>query len=69
MYALGQKQTFRSATAMSALPPKADIRRRDWNVRFGPGVTSGFVGAKHIQLSFVNLATHSSIGMGSSLIA
>ena len=26
MSALGQKQTFRSAIAMSALPPKADIR-------------------------------------------
>src|SRR5262249_14189517 len=34
--ALGQKQTFRSAIAMSALPPKADIRRFSWNVRFGP---------------------------------
>ena len=28
MSALGHKQTFRSALAMSALPPKADIRRR-----------------------------------------
>jgi hypothetical protein len=26
-------RTFRSAIAMSALPPKADIRRRNWNVR------------------------------------
>ena len=24
------------AGAMSALPPEADIERRDWNVRFGP---------------------------------
>jgi hypothetical protein len=28
MSALGHKQTFRSAIAMSALPPKADIRPR-----------------------------------------
>jgi len=27
MSALGQKQTFRSAIVMSALPPKADIER------------------------------------------
>jgi hypothetical protein len=26
MSALGQKRTFRSATAMSALPPKADMK-------------------------------------------
>jgi len=28
MSALGQEQIFRSAVAMSALPPKADIRQR-----------------------------------------
>jgi hypothetical protein len=33
MSALGQKQTFRLAWAMSALPPKADIRQRNWDVR------------------------------------
>jgi hypothetical protein len=36
MSALGQKRTWRSEIAMSALPPKADIPRRDRNVRFGP---------------------------------
>ena len=36
MSALGQKQTFRSAIAMSALPPKADINRRLADVRFVP---------------------------------
>jgi hypothetical protein len=36
MSALGQKRTFRTAIAMSALPPKADIRRRETNVRYGP---------------------------------
>src|SRR5262249_30530602 len=32
MSALGQKRTFRIALAMSALPPKADIRQC-WHVR------------------------------------
>jgi hypothetical protein len=35
MTALGQKQTSRSEIAMSALPQKADIRRRACHVRFG----------------------------------
>jgi len=34
--ALGQKRTFSDVQAMSALPPKADIRRRDRHVRFVP---------------------------------
>ena len=36
MSALGQKQTFRYVRPMSALPPKADIAQRDWDVRFVP---------------------------------
>jgi hypothetical protein len=36
MSALGQKQTWHSKIAMSALPPKADIRERNWDVRFVP---------------------------------
>jgi len=36
MSALGQKQTFGLRNAMSALPPKADIRGRDIDVRFVP---------------------------------
>jgi hypothetical protein len=36
MSALGQKQTSRSEIAMSALPPKADIGERNWDVRFVP---------------------------------
>ena len=35
MSALGHKRTFRSAIAMSALPPKADILLGRY-VRFGP---------------------------------
>ena len=30
-----EKRTLGEARAMSAKPPKADIRRRDWNVREG----------------------------------
>jgi len=33
---LGQKQTFKRARAMSALPPKADIADAMRNVRFVP---------------------------------
>jgi hypothetical protein len=36
MSALGQKQTFREFSAMSALPPKADIGTQSWDVRFVP---------------------------------
>jgi len=36
MSALGQKQTWRFETAMSAIPPKADINRRRLDVRFVP---------------------------------
>ena len=33
---LGHKRTFRSFRPMSALPPKADIRQRNCDVRFVP---------------------------------
>jgi len=36
MSALGQKQTSRDVRPMSALPPKADIRRGQCDVRFVP---------------------------------
>jgi len=36
MSLLGQKQTWRFESAMSALPPKADIAERNWDVRFVP---------------------------------
>ena len=36
MSALGQKRTFCDAGAMSALPPKADIRSGARHVRFVP---------------------------------
>jgi hypothetical protein len=34
--ALGHYRTFSEVCAMSALPPKADIHERNWNVRFVP---------------------------------
>src|SRR5262249_45522277 len=36
MSALGQMRTSELVQSMSALPPIADIRRYDWNVRFVP---------------------------------
>jgi hypothetical protein len=39
MSQLGQKQTFTGLSAMSALPPKADIRRHPFDVRFVPIAT------------------------------
>jgi hypothetical protein len=36
MSAMGHKRTFSEVCAMSALPPKADIRQRTKNVRFVP---------------------------------
>jgi len=38
MSALGQKRTLRRVCVMSALPPIADIRQRNRNVRFVPKV-------------------------------
>src|SRR5215831_14757246 len=35
-HTLGPKQAQRDRAAMSALPPKADIERHDWHVRFVP---------------------------------
>jgi hypothetical protein len=40
MSALGQKQTSRPEISMSALPPKADIAGRQFDVCFVPGADS-----------------------------
>jgi hypothetical protein len=45
MSALGQKRTFCDTAAMSALPPKADIRRHECDVRF----SNRQGGVKHFQ--------------------
>jgi hypothetical protein len=48
MSALGQKRTLPSAVVTSALPPKADIGERNWDVRFVPillqKTVEGFLG-------------------------
>ena len=36
MSALGQKQTSRHVRVMSVIPLKADIRQREWHVRYVP---------------------------------
>src|SRR5215813_12882291 len=36
MSEVGHKRTSHAYLAMSALPPKADIERHDWHVRFVP---------------------------------
>jgi hypothetical protein len=36
MSALGQKRTWACPSLMSALPPKADIAERNWDVCFVP---------------------------------
>jgi hypothetical protein len=36
MSALGQKRTSERFQSMSALPPKADMVQRSWDVRFVP---------------------------------
>jgi hypothetical protein len=36
MSAMGHKQTSRHARVMSVLPLKADIRQREWHVRYVP---------------------------------
>jgi hypothetical protein len=40
MSQMGQKPTFAQQKAMSALPPKADMRGAKTNVRFGPIATN-----------------------------
>src|SRR5262249_692998 len=45
-----RKRTFRSAIAMSALPPKADIRQCKTNVRYGPGNVIVFGESGNIRL-------------------
>jgi hypothetical protein len=48
MSQMGQKQTFSQLCAMSALPPKADIAERDWDVRFVPKADIGAPIAGHL---------------------
>jgi len=41
MSAMGQKRTSQQVSGLSALPPKADIAERGWNVRFVPKADIG----------------------------
>ena len=65
MSALGQKRTWRDQIAMSALPPIADIPRRNLNVRFGPNadIPSGYKNYKTLQFHalalFLNVSERS----------
>ena len=43
MSLMGHKRTFCDAGAMSALPPKADIRRGQLDVRFVPKADMGLL--------------------------
>jgi hypothetical protein len=47
---VGQKQTWRHQIAMSALPPIADIPRRNPNVRFGPITDLALLFFRHSML-------------------
>jgi hypothetical protein len=49
MSALGQKRTFGPFIAMSALPPKADIRRHEYDVRFVPEADMQPAGRMHLS--------------------
>jgi hypothetical protein len=51
MSALGHKRTFRTATIMSALPPKADMRGAARDVRYGPIADIGLFLARALRFS------------------
>jgi hypothetical protein len=64
MSALGQKQTCGSEVTMSALPPKADIPRRECDVRYVPKADIDEC-MGHVRFSFESghrAAAHSGIG-------
>jgi hypothetical protein len=51
MSALGQKQTSDCRPLMSAIPPKADIAERHWDVRFVPKTDSCTAAIRLSQLT------------------
>ena len=68
MSALGQKQTFALQKAMSALPPKAEIRGYVWNVSFVSIANSGTgIDPKDIDRIFQVFYTTKPKGMGMGL--
>jgi len=58
MSPLGHKQTFRDVRLMSALPPKANIRERVLDVRFGPKAVWEHWSAK-VEYLYYDLGTQS----------
>src|SRR5215831_16601644 len=61
MSAMGQKQTLPDISAISALPPKADIAERECHVRFVPKADS-CTAANSIAISITSSARESSEG-------
>jgi hypothetical protein len=57
MSALGQKQTFKRLRLMSALPPKADMDRHSYNVRFVPKADSCTAAQRSLFDHFIGAAT------------
>ena len=57
---LGHKRTFRSFRPMSALPPKADLRQRNCDVRFVPKAD--------IRIAAKNLAIRSPRRRGGGMV-
>jgi hypothetical protein len=51
MSAMGHKQTSRHARVMSVLPLKADIRQREWHVRYVPEADITRGPAIHLELA------------------
>ena len=56
MSALGQKQTSQCILVMSALPPKADIDRACWDVRFMPKATN--LPYKRVVITFFAICSY-----------
>jgi hypothetical protein len=65
MSALGQKQTFAVQKGMSALPPKADIGRHRFDVRFVPIADIPLLRRHHTR----RLGPRSSISAASEVLA
>jgi hypothetical protein len=51
MSAKGHKQKWWHARVMSVLPPKADIRQREWHVRYANSGHRGLSGHRYVELS------------------
>ena len=59
---MGYKRTKRPAEAMSALPPKADIERRDGHVRFVPKADKCAAAKKYLFDHLVDVGEQPGLG-------